>query len=508
MSQPAVQLEIVAPDGSSRSVRIDRSPFVIGSDHACDLTLAAPGLQPVHARIVRLGGAYHLLPAGAHPIALNGSPVASGGSPLASGARIVLAPECALTLIFHGAGARSPNHGERRLLLMEIARTITSALDVDEVLTRVLEGAVRFSGAERGCLFLREDGRLVPHLPGGQGGPAPEVSRSVAEEAARLGRPLYRGFSDGAGDPASASVVRLRLQAILCLPLSVRGDVIGVVYLDSRRPLPDQQPDLPLLEALADLAAVAIQNSRLVEERVRTERAVAIAQTARAIVHDLRAPLAAIRGIAEMLRERSGGEDTSRAHLGTIIAETDRLTALTGDLLQFARDTPSLQRTTARLADLVRTTLRTLQERIESTGVTLTLSLDEQIRARVDAQQLVRVLHNLVANALDAMPRGGRLSVTCAATGGRVVLAVRDSGCGMSAEVRRRAFEPFFTHGKTHGTGLGMAIVRKIVEEHGGLIRLESETGRGTLAELSLPQGDTAERTGVAGTGAPTPGTR
>ncbi len=263
--------------------------------------------------------------------------------------------------------------------------------------------------------------------------------------------------------------------------------MIGVVYLDSRRPLPQHGPDLPWLEALADLAAIAIQNSRLVEERVRAERTLTIGQMARAIVHDLRSPLTSIRGLADLLLGRAPEHDAARPHLATIIAEVDRLTRLTGDLLQFSREAPPLQRGTVKLADLARRTLAPLAPRLQSSEVRLDLDLDEEARAVLDAQRMIRVLHNLIANAVEAMPRGGTLTLRCVRGSDRALLEVRDTGCGMAEDVRRRVFEPFFSHGKRNGTGLGMAIVRKIVEEHGGTIRLDSAPGKGTTVLLALP---------------------
>jgi len=361
----------------------------------------------------------------------------------------------------------------------------------------VLDGAVRFSGAERGYLFLKEGKSLVRWRRETAAEDRAEVSLSVPEEVAATGRPVYRDVASGdPGQLTTDSIVRLRLQAILCLPLAIRQDVIGVVYLDSKKRLPHHEPDLHLLEALAGLAAVAIQNSRLVEERVQAERVLAIGQMARAIVHDLRSPLSSIRGLAELLRERAPEGDPSRPHLATIMAEADRLAGITGDLLQFSREAPPLQRLPVRLADLVRQTVQPLQPRLQRSNVDLALILDEEARASVDAARILRVLHNLVTNALEAMRGGGILEIRCGRVNGSCHLSVRDGGCGMSEEVRRRVFEPFFTHGKAHGTGLGMAIVQRIVAEHGGSIRIESSPGKGTTVEMGLPAtGPAAART-------------
>lgn len=490
MPRQMARLEIGGSDGLAKVVAIDRTPFSIGSDRSASLPLPVAGVAPVHAQIVQFGGEHHLVPhaAAAGHLRVDGNPVPEGGIPLVHGMRIELGAGVPYTLRFLTQGARAEDREDRLVTLMEVARTITSSLAVEDVLDRVLDGAVRFSGAERGYLFLKEGETLVRWRRGESDDERADVSLSVPEEVASTGRPVYRDVASGdPGQITTDSIVRLRLQAILCLPLAIRQDVIGVVYLDSRKRLPHHQPDLHLLEALAGLAAVAIQNSRLVEERVRAERVLAIGQMARAVVHDLRSPLSSIRGLAELLRERAPEGDPSRPHLSTIMAEADRLAGITGDLLQFSREAPPLQRIPVKLADLVRQTVQPLQPRLERSRVHLELVLDEEARALVDAPRLLRVLHNLVSNALEAMRGGGSLEIRCGRAGGSCLLRVRDGGCGMTEEVRRRVFEPFFTHGKAHGTGLGMAIVQRIVAEHGGSIRIESAPGQGTTVELGLP---------------------
>jgi signal transduction histidine kinase len=106
---------------------------------------------------------------------------------------------------------------------------------------------------------------------------------------------------------------------------------------------------------------------------------------------------------------------------------------------------------------------------------------------RLDQEALQRVFQNIVANARDAMPGGGTLRVAAAAERGRLRVEFADTGTGMPEEVRRRVGEPFFSHGKRHGTGLGMAIARRVVEEHGGTLEIDSAPGAGTTVRLLLP---------------------
>ncbi len=155
-------------------------------------------------------------------------------------------------------------------------------------------------------------------------------------------------------------------------------------------------------------------------------------------------------------------------------------------MLQFSADSTTPQLTTVSLADLVRSVLSPLGPGLAKAGVRLDLALDEQARVRMDAQRFLRVLQNLITNAVEAMPGGGILAVACRRDGDVGVISVRDTGHGMTEDVKRRVFDPFFSHGKNNGTGLGMAIVRKIIDEHGATIRIDSTPGKGTLVTVSL----------------------
>jgi signal transduction histidine kinase len=105
----------------------------------------------------------------------------------------------------------------------------------------------------------------------------------------------------------------------------------------------------------------------------------------------------------------------------------------------------------------------------------------------MDQDKLVRVFYNIASNARDAMPQGGTLEVTTIEENGFVKIEFRDSGTGMPEEVKKRIFEPFMTYGKKHGTGLGMSIVKKVIDDHKGRIEIDSEMGKGTTIRMLLP---------------------
>ncbi len=191
MSRPTPQIEILGPDGPLKSVPIGKSPFVIGSASTCDLQLKGHGVRPRHAQIVLLGGAYVLLPlVSAGRPRVEGDLVGEVGIPLRPGALIDLTGSGIVRLRVQMPAAKKEPGGERLVTLMEVARTITSSLNLDETLERVLEGAIRFSGAERGYLFLKDGEHLAPWSRDANPPTEIEVSQSIVEEVAGTGRPV------------------------------------------------------------------------------------------------------------------------------------------------------------------------------------------------------------------------------------------------------------------------------------------------------------------------------
>ncbi|HEY3041371.1 MAG TPA: ATP-binding protein [Pyrinomonadaceae bacterium] len=249
-----------------------------------------------------------------------------------------------------------------------------------------------------------------------------------------------------------------------------------------------------ILEILAGQVAIAIEDCRLVEENVRLERRLAererlatLGQMAATVAHEIKNPLSAIKSIAQVM-----GEDESLSHeyardLSLIVGETDRLGQSITQLLSFARkETPS--ELPSRAEQLVNSVVRLFQVSAEKQGVTLTAKIEKDEELDGSAVSAVRVaLSNLLLNALQATPAGGKVGITQKIENEVLVVLVEDSGPGVSDDLRKRIWEPFFTT-KQRGTGLGLAIVRKRMQEAGGTARLAPRVnGTGARFELRMP---------------------
>jgi two-component system sensor histidine kinase HydH len=217
----------------------------------------------------------------------------------------------------------------------------------------------------------------------------------------------------------------------------------------------------------------------------RSDRLAALGQLSAGLAHELRNPMGIIRGSAEMLSRAVAKEsDVAREMAGFIVTEVDRANSLITRFLQFARPIELRLET----ADLAQTLDRAigLAER-EAPGISIYRNYQLDLAPfGFDAELMERVFYNLVLNAAQASPAGGAVTVKTRAAGGMAEVAVIDRGSGIAPENRANIFNPFFTT-KLNGVGLGLAIVAKIVDEHGGKITVESEPGKGSVFHVLLP---------------------
>ncbi|MCA9681479.1 MAG: PAS domain-containing protein [Myxococcales bacterium] len=223
-------------------------------------------------------------------------------------------------------------------------------------------------------------------------------------------------------------------------------------------------------------------------ERVlrRNERLAALGTLAASVAHEVRNPLAAIAGCAELLDSPSAGEEEQRM-IRIIRRESKRLDRIVSELLDYTRPRKP-QLASIDLGNAVRELFDAFRADPNLAEIEFVLDLPQDpVEARVDMAQLTQVLWNLIRNGAQAMDNVGRLEVALRAEGRHVNLQVRDRGCGIAPEDLERIFEPFYSN-KSGGSGIGLALVQRIVEDHGGDIHVFSVVGEGTTVEVNLPR--------------------
>jgi two-component system sensor kinase FixL len=228
------------------------------------------------------------------------------------------------------------------------------------------------------------------------------------------------------------------------------------------------------------------------EDRLlQSERLAAIGNTVTHIAHEIKNPLLIIGGFARQLEHAPGLDDKSRQKLGIMAEEVGHLEAMVAEMRDFVRP-PAAKKTPGDIESLLNETLEFFADTLEEHHIEVRRVPPEEPRPEVsfDRQQIRQVLINLFKNALEAMPRGGTLTISTRVKEGNLEIGITDTGEGMAPEVAANVFQPYFSTKET-GTGLGLAICQFIVkEQHGGCINLESTRGQGSTFTIQLPLGD------------------
>ncbi|MGQ0604708.1 MAG: ATP-binding protein [Anaerolineales bacterium] len=238
-----------------------------------------------------------------------------------------------------------------------------------------------------------------------------------------------------------------------------------------------------------ELAEAYDKLRRTQQQLIQSEKLSAIGQLTAGIVHDVKNPLAVIKGVVELIEDDPAVDELNRKNLGQITEQVNRANRIVSDLMKFARQS-NLEMLPGDMRTTMETVVRLTSYMAKQGRVKVVSDLPAQvIIATYDAPQIEQVLVNLVQNAVQAMPNGGTLRLNLSQAGQTVAIAVQDSGSGISPENLSKIFDPFFTTKPAgEGTGLGLAVSYGIVANHGGKIDVETAPGRGTTFTVLLPR--------------------
>lgn len=430
----------------------------------------------------------------------------------------------------------------------ELRRRLSHVLEIDEMVETALSGLERSRRVTSAAIYLRDQdghGFDLTRSVGGTSNPAegetasPLLARIPSRIESLAARPLLdrlqqnhsisleeltrEGKETDVPVLTSASNLGILKSSVL---LAVHGDqdeLVGIISVVDDRVRDAFTPEeISLLETVAAQIGVAIANSKIYSQMKERDRLAALGAMAAGLAHEVKNPLGAIKGAAQLLEEIAAAPTAERAReessefVGIILEEVNRLDRVVGSFLAYARPHAG-NPIPVDLNAAVRRTVQILSSQ-QVGEFEVQLELAEQLpRAKIDPEQFRQVLINLIQNAIQAMNGRGRVTVTTAArkptrawgassstwsaTGGpqsertlgvraedleRVEVSVRDTGPGISQKVLKNLFVPFFTT-KEQGTGLGLAISQSIVQNAGGTIQVQTQPGAGTTFTITLP---------------------
>jgi len=403
-------------------------------------------------------------------------------------------------------------------ILSRVSQSINQELALDPLLDLLLAAVTReleFDGAA--LFFFEAKGERLRHVRSASSG-RDDVARGLdlslqrAQATELFGR-LQRGesvtlASDEERHEAGPKrwLTELAADQILVMPILGKKDVLGALAVDNRRGgRPFHAADHTLLEGFVTQAAIAIENARLVEELrqsraevMRADRLGRLGTLAAGLAHEINNPLVAIRTFLTLAPSKRAVDDPEfwGPYHQLACREVDRIGGLVATMSRLARDPQrGAPREQCDAAELAREAITLLQREAQRARVEIAVDASPETPKLVASRdQIHQVLLNLVLNAIQATPPGGKVTVTTAADDGadgpRVAIEVRDTGVGVPEEDLERIFDPFFTtKDPDQGTGLGLMICHRIVTDHGGTIDVQSRAGQGSCFRVRLPAG-------------------
>jgi signal transduction histidine kinase len=264
---------------------------------------------------------------------------------------------------------------------------------------------------------------------------------------------------------------------------------VRFVERDRLLQLLDRQPQLALTLIREFSLRMRALNQKYVDEIIHAERLAAVGRFAGTIVHDFKNPLTVIGLAAEMACQDNLPLAVRQKTQGRIARQIDRMNNMLYELIDFTKPTgqrPAL-RPTDFAAFITPLIAEIAQEVTTRKAELLLVGEPPHVEVPMNAQRLSRLFYNLINNAVDEMPDGGKIFVRTAVKGNELTVAIQDTGRGIAPAIAKNLFQPFATHGKSHGTGLGLSICKRIVEDHDGRIWAESKLGEGATFSFTLP---------------------
>lgn len=382
--------------------------------------------------------------------------------------------------------------------MYRVLRLTSSILDLDLLLNRILDEIFSTIQAERAFILLGDSGSGHLEVKASRwqtkGGIEQRVSISQHIIAHVLENKESVLIADAMADSTfglAHSVVIHKIRSAMCSPLRGRNGIVGIIHVDTSTGSREfGEEDLLLLDAIGTAAGIAVENAQLHREAIRNERLAAMGHAIAGLSHCIKNVLAAME-VSSSLMER-GLESQDLGTIGRVWEvfrrSSRRISYLVLNMLAYSKERrPEFQ--PCSINDICREVADLCQDQLDAKQAKFHLDLEPQIpRVQADPQGVHRCLLNLLTNAIDAVEDGrGELRLTTRTEGESVLISVQDNGVGIPSGARHQIFEVFYSTKGNRGTGLGLAVTKKIVEEHGGMIAVDSAPGEGSQFTIRLP---------------------
>lgn len=392
------------------------------------------------------------------------------------------------------AGSDSGLKTDQFKKIIKALQLVNSNIRIDEVLKNIVTVATDLTNADRGTLYLidKENNELWSKIA--MGSETKEIRLKMGEGIAgwvAQNRETVNIEDVSTDDRFKSDVDRssgYETKSMLCFPIKDREDqIVGVLQLLNSKNGKFGDQDEEFLSAISIQCSLALQNAEMLEKFLQGERVSSLGKMTNFLIQDIKKPVLVSKRYAEHLKTKELNKDAGQI-VEMILEQLTQVADLVQTTSSYAEGKSVLRTSRVSLNE----TLKEYSERLESYVKTRDVQIENQFaddaKVQLDSKEFFQCYNHIIRNACDAMPEGGLVRVSTKVDKDEVQIQIKDTGLGISEGMVDKIFEPFMTHGKKEGTGLGLTITKKIVESHSGKINVESTLGEGTTIIMSLPR--------------------
>jgi len=375
------------------------------------------------------------------------------------------------------------------------AHLVNSNVKIDDVLKNIVDVSVSLCDADRGTLYLvdrsknelwskvlqgKEPRKITLKIGEGFAGWAAENKKVVNVEEASLDDRFNDAYDRTSG---------YKTKSVLCFPIKNRNDdVLGVIQLlNSKRDVFTKLEE-NFLNALSTHAAMALQNADLVEQLLKTERISSLGKMANFLIEDIKKPILVSRRYTEHLKKKELSGDVENV-VDMLLEQLNNIADIVQATSNYSHGESVLKSSDVSINETLLDFINRANSIVHSMNCKIISKLGSDVQLNIDTKEFYQGFKHIIKNACEAMPDGGDINVTTSIEDANFKLVIKDNGMGIPVGFSEKIFEPFMSYGKKTGTGLGLSVTRKIIEEHGGTISAISDLGIGSTFTIILPIG-------------------
>lgn len=377
--------------------------------------------------------------------------------------------------------------------IIKAAEFVNSNIKIDDVLKSIVDVATDITNADRGTLYLVDNEKKELWSKISIGNESREIRLKIGEGIAGWVAEkneiinINNVHEDKRFNSNFDRTSGYQTKSMLCFPIRNREDkIIGVLQLLNSANGEFSAMDEEFLQMISVHAALALENADLVEKLLQTERVSSLGKMANFLIQDIKKPLLVTKRYTEHLNQKDLPSDIKQL-VKMMLDQLNQVTDIVQTTSSYSEGRAILRTLNVSLNETLKDYCDRVESFVRTRNCRIITEFDRDVNVKIDVKEFFQCFNHIIKNACDAMPEGGNIAVSTKRVNDKINISLKDTGLGIPDTLKAKVFEPFMSHGKKDGTGLGLSVTKKLIEEMSGTIGFESQVGEGTTFIVSFP---------------------